>query len=226
MVNDERIIVLDDVVYSTQYTILTLLAKVILRYNEKPEEFQEEDDMKNLKMTKAILERAFNDETIFFRNTFMNMVLSRPEWDYFQVPEEYAQWLLSKFYDIEDIETRVSPIMNMIGSQDVKVVYDDSSMLEKLIIKKLRLFEKLQPSHILNMTTFKEELKAFQDNKYTNLHSRPTIFTANESIIQEYGKDFSIIVPKNFRWGFKDKLAVGVVECWGFDDDKTESEQQ
>ena len=215
MVNDERIIVLDDVVYLTGYTTLTLLAKVLLKYESNPSEFKP-SEMGNLKMANAILEYAMNDKEIFIKDNFVDMVLSRPEWDHFHVPEEYMEWLLSHFYEISDIECRISPIVNMIGSPDVKIVYNDKSMLEKLIIKKLRLFEKVQPSRVMNRTQFINELNSMVANENTNLHSRPTILTADAEIIDKYGDEFSILVPKNFRWGFKDKKAIGMVECWQF----------
>lgn len=215
MVDDRKYLVLDDVVYSTQFTLLSLVSAIVVKYHDKPDMFNK-DDIENLMIAKRYIEHTMEDKNIFVKNTFLNMALTRPDFDYFELPEDYQMWLLSKFHSLNEIANRISPIINIIGSPEVTIVYNDKNPIEKLILKKMRLFEKVPKSNVMTFDDFEKELNNGM-TKFTNKHSRPSILTANINIIEKYQDEYSIIVPKIYRWISK-KHIVGYVENWTLED--------
>lgn len=215
MVDDRKYLVLDDVVYSSQFTILSLISAIIVKYHDNPDMF-DETDIPNLLIAKKFFERTIEDENIFIKNTFLNIVLTRPDYDYFEIPKDYQMWILSKFHNINEVAVRVSPIINIIGSPEVTVVYNKDNPIETLILKKLKIFEKISKSNVISFDEFEKELNNGM-TKFTDKHSRPSILTANLNIIEKYQDEYSIIVPKIYRWISK-KHIVGYVENWTLED--------
>lgn len=215
MVDDRKYLVLDDVVYSSQFTILSLISAIIVKYHDNPDMF-DETDIPNLLIAKKFFEHAIEDENIFVKNTFLNIVLTRPDYDYFEIPKDYQMWMLSKFHNVNEVAVRVSPIINIIGSPEVTVVYNKDNPIETLILKKLKIFEKISKSNVMTFDEFEKELNNGM-TKFTDKHSRPSILTANLNIIEKYQDEYSIIVPKIYRWISK-KHIVGYVENWTLED--------
>lgn len=215
MVDDRKYLVLDDVVYSSQFTILSLISAIIVKYHDNPDMF-DKTDIPNLLIAKKFFERTIEDENIFVKNTFLNIVLTRPDYDYFEIPKDYQMWILSKFHNINEVAVRVSPIINIIGSPEVTVVYNKDNPIETLILKKLKIFEKISKSNVISFDEFEKELNNGM-TKFTDKHSRPSILTANLNIIEKYQDEYSIIVPKIYRWISK-KHIVGYVENWTLED--------
>lgn len=215
MVDDRKYLVLDDVVYSSQFTILSLISAIIVKYHDNPDMF-DETDIPNLLIAKKFFEHTIEDENIFVKNTFLNIVLTRPDYDYFEIPKDYQMWILSKFHNINEVAVRVSPIINIIGSPEVTVVYNKDNPIETLILKKLKIFEKISKSNVMTFDEFEKELNNGM-TKFTDKHSRPSILTANINIIEKYQDEYSIIVPKIYRWISK-KHIVGYVENWTLED--------
>lgn len=215
MVDDRKYLVLDDVVYSSQFTILSLISAIIVKYHDNPDMF-DETDIPNLLIAKKFFEHTIEDENIFVKNTFLNIVLTRPDYDYFEIPKDYQMWILSKFHNINEVAVRVSPIINIIGSPEVTVVYNKDNPIETLILKKLKIFEKISKSNVITFDEFEKELNNGM-TKFTDKHSRPSILTANLNIIEKYQDEYSIIVPKIYRWISK-KHIVGYVENWTLED--------
>lgn len=215
MVDDRKYLVLDDVVYSSQFTILSLISAIIVKYHDNPDMF-DETDIPNLLIAKKFFEHAIEDENIFVKNTFLNIVLTRPDYDYFEIPKDYQMWILSKFHNVNEVAVRVSPIINIIGSPEVTVVYNKDNPIETLILKKLKIFEKISKSNVMTFDEFEKELNNGM-TKFTDKHSRPSILTANLNIIEKYQDEYSIIVPKIYRWISK-KHIVGYVENWTLED--------
>lgn len=215
MVDDRKYLVLDDVVYSSQFTILSLISAIIVKYHDNPDMF-DETDIPNLLIAKKFFEHAIEDENIFVKNTFLNIVLTRPDYDYFEIPKDYQMWMLSKFHNVNEVAVRVSPIINIIGSPEVTVVYNKDNPIETLILKKLKIFEKISKSNVITFDEFEKELNNGM-TKFTDKHSRPSILTANLNIIEKYQDEYSIIVPKIYRWISK-KHIVGYVENWTLED--------
>lgn len=215
MVDDRKYLVLDDVVYSSQFTILSLISAIIVKYHDNPDMF-DETDIPNLLIAKKFFEHTIEDENIFVKNTFLNIVLTRPDYDYFEIPKDYQMWMLSKFHNVNEVAVRVSPIINIIGSPEVTVVYNKDNPIETLILKKLKIFEKISKSNVMTFDEFEKELNNGM-TKFTDKHSRPSILTANINIIEKYQDEYSIIVPKIYRWISK-KHIVGYVENWTLED--------
>lgn len=215
MVDDRKYLVLDDVVYSSQFTILSLISAIIVKYHDNPDMF-DETDIPNLLIAKKFFEHTIEDENIFVKNTFLNIVLTRPDYDYFELPKDYQMWMLSKFHNVNEVAVRVSPIINIIGSPEVTVVYNKDNPIETLILKKLKIFEKISKSNVMTFDEFEKELNNGM-TKFTDKHSRPSILTANLNIIEKYQDEYSIIVPKIYRWISK-KHIVGYVENWTLED--------
>lgn len=215
MVDDRKYLVLDDVVYSSQFTILSLISAIIVKYHDNPDMF-DETDIPNLLIAKKFFEHTIEDENIFVKNTFLNIVLTRPDYDYFEIPKDYQMWMLSKFHNVNEVAVRVSPIINIIGSPEVTVVYNKDNPIETLILKKLKIFEKISKSNVMTFDEFEKELNNGM-TKFTDKHSRPSILTANLNIIEKYQDEYSIIVPKIYRWISK-KHIVGYVENWTLED--------
>lgn len=220
MIENSKYLVMDDVVYSTQYATLALMFSILVKYNDKPEDFKE-DEKYNLLLTKEIVDRVLNDDNIFLKDTIFNIAMTRPEWDYLKVPNDYQEWLLSHFYELSEIPIKVSPIINIIGSPEVTIVYDDKSLIEKLILKKLNIDVNRLKS--VSMTELTNILNT-SISKYTNKHSRPSIFTADVNILDKFHKDYAMIVPKIYRWN-DNKYLAGFVENWILDNtEKTQKE--
>lgn len=215
MQNDDKYLVLDDVVYSTQYTLLSLMCKLLLTYMENKDTELNEDDASNLKLTTKIVDLIMNDKNITKKETIFNMILSRPMQRYLVVSSEYLDWLLSKFSSLDDLDIKVSPTINLIGVPGVTVVYDDENMIEVLMLKKLGFLDKLKGNQILTLKEFKDTLNNGM-TKFTNRATRPAIFTANEEILKTYSNEYAIIVPKIYLWN-TGNVVCGYVENWLFE---------
>ena len=203
MIHNEKYLVLDDVVYSTTHILLELMAKVYLKFYENSE----------------LLETA-DDETI---NNFasFNIAMTRPVDDYIVVSEELLDWLLSQFSSLDDVIVRSSPIMALVGAPEVICVYQPKNKLENLAIRKLGLNKYVDKNSLIDDIEF---FKQLDELKKEAKDDRPSILTANQNVLNNYGEDFPILAPVNFPWFPKN--TVGVVEVWGLDSFKRKDEKE
>ena len=208
----KKYLVLDDVCYSTQLVVAELMAKLYMRICEEPELIENDLDAENFLVTKAVLEYILGDERCYARGSLYNSMMSRPIWLYLTIDDDFLEWLLSKFTNLDDIDVRCSGISQLIGTPDVYCVYQPSNRVELLVLKKLGLLGVLD-----NLITDDEMIFRLKKEKlqYSDKKERSAIFTANEIILDNLHEDFVLLGPISFPW-IKDR-AVVAVEAWIFD---------
>ena len=135
MASNTKYLILDDVCYSTQLVIAELMGKLYVDWCENPDKIVTEEDKENFLVCKALLEITLKDERNLDRYTLFNAFMTRFMWAYLNVDEDFLNWLLSKFTNIEDIPVRVSGIMSIIGVHEVLCVYQPTNTVELLVLK-------------------------------------------------------------------------------------------
>lgn len=221
MSSNTKYLILDDVCYSTQLVIAELMGKLYVDWCENPDKIVTEEDKENFLTSKALLEIILKDERNLDRYTLFNAFMTRFMWAYLNVDDEFLNWLLSKFTNIEDIPVRVSGIMAIIGVPEVLCVYQPSNTVELLVLKKLNLLGVLP-----NLITDEEMGNRLKREKlqYSTKEERSSIFTANELLLDALHDDFVMLAPINFPW-IKDR-AVVAVETWVLDKPKEEDKNK
>ena len=218
MASNTKYLILDDVCYSTQLVIAELMGKLYVDWCENPDKMVTEE---TFLVCKALLEITLKDERNLDRYSLFNAFMTRFMWAYLNVDDEFLNWLLSKFTNIEDIPVRVSGIMAIIGVPEVLCVYQPSNTVELLVLKKLNLLGVLP-----NLITDEEMGNRLKREKlqYSTKEERSSIFTANELLLDALHDDFVMLAPINFPW-IKDR-AVVAVETWVLDKPKEEAKNK
>lgn len=223
MIHNEKYLVLDDVVYSTTHILLELMAKVYLKFYENSELLETADDetINNFASITHILNVIYQDDRPYLKNSLFNIAMTRPVDDYIVVSEELLDWLLSQFSSLDDVIVRSSPIMALVGTPEVICVYQPKNKLENLAIRKLGLNKYVDKHSLIDDIEF---FKQLDELKKEAKDDRPSILTANQNVLNNYGEDFPILAPVNFPWFPKN--TVGVVEVWGLDSFKRKDEKE
>ena len=223
MVHNEKYLVLDDVVYSTTHILLELMAKVYLKFYENSELLETADDetINNFASITHILNVIYQDDRPYLKNSLFNIAMTRPCDDYIVVSEELLEWLLKQFNSLDDVIVRSSPIMALVGAPEVICVYQPKNKLENLAIRKLGLTKYVDKHSLIDDIEF---FKQLDELKKEAKDDRPSILTANQNVLNNYGEDFPILAPVNFPWFPKN--TVGVVEVWGLDSFKRNNEKE
>lgn len=203
-------LVLDDVIYSSQYTLAKMLCDFVLEYSSSIN--TKDDNFKNKynNIYKASMEIVNTTEHAFDNTTLKNKILSRFDEHFIIIDEDMLDWVLDNLPDTFEIDSIVSGLGVLIGQ--TKVVYDPNNLVELLIIKTMGLSDKCNPNLIYTTEEMHSELE-LQQKRIKDKDSRDTIFTANKSIIEKYVNEFTIFAPKNFAHCRVEGVDA-LVECW------------
>lgn len=210
-------LVLDDTVYSTQYTLAKMICDFVADNLKDAHTYNDDDKVKFFLLYNAVASMINEDKHAISNVTLKNKILTRTSNKFIELIDGMEDWLLSKLPEDYNIQTILSAMSSLIGQTNV--VYDKNNTIELLVINALGLSDKVNPTQLFTM----EDMYDILDKQVETIElkeNRDSIFTANKDIIERYADKLTIFIPKNYSH-CRIKGADTFVESWVLDEDES-----
>lgn len=207
---------LDDIVYSTQYTLAKMVCDFVADNLKNIDSFTGDDRVKFYLLYEAVAMMINEDVHAVSNVTLKNKILTRTSTKFIELIDGMEDWLLERIPEDYKVETITSIISALVGQ--TKVVYDNTNNIELIVMNALGLDEKINPTQLFTIDEMYEALDK-QVETIGSKENRDSIFTANKEVIERYANKLSIFIPKNFAH-CRVKGADNFVEAWVLDEDE------